>query len=193
MANENQEMRDLWQGQDTNGFRMSTEEIRRTMEELEKKLGRRTRLGMLVSWSLIAMFALWSLAAKNAIQQTGALLTVAGVAYLAYQLRQNRFRGAPAEALGTTASADYLRAELERQRDFHRGKTFWTRLLILIPGPLVFFAGFAKAHPEVIGMIRFEVITFVILTLAAIPVNLRLARGYQRQIDELDTMRGEAS
>jgi hypothetical protein len=64
-------------------------------------------------------------------------------------------------------------------------------MLFFVPGPLVFFAGFAQAHPEVIRMIRFETITFVVLAIAAIPLNLWMARRYQRQIDELTRLQEE--
>lgn len=182
---------DLWQSQETDGFRMTPEEIRKKMDALDAKLRKRNKSFYLACVSLMAMFTLWFFASKNAIQRTGAALTVAGVAYLGYQVRRNQFRAAPAEVTGTMTSVDHLRRELERQRDFHRGKTFWKRVLIFTPGPLVFFVGFAKAYPEILNMIRFEAISFVIIGLAAIPLNLWMARRYQRQIDELDTMRKE--
>jgi hypothetical protein len=40
--------------------------------------------------------------------------------------------------------------------------------------------GFAQAHPEVIRMIRFEVVSFVVFALSAIPLNLWMARRYQK-------------
>jgi hypothetical protein len=33
----------------------------------------------------------------------------------------------------------FYRAELARQRDFHRGSWFWSRLVLFAPGPLVFW------------------------------------------------------
>ena len=86
---------------------------------------------------------------------------------------------------------EHLRNELARQRNFHWGSRFWQRMLIFVPGPLVFFAGFARAHPEVIRMIRFEAISFVVLAIAAIPLNLWMARRYERQIDELTSLEEE--
>jgi hypothetical protein len=57
--------------------------------------------------------------------------------------------------------------------------------------PLVFFAGFAQAHPEIALPIRFETISCVFLIIAAIPVNRWMARRYQRQIDELSRLQEE--
>jgi hypothetical protein len=59
-------------------------------------------------------------------------------------------------------------------------------LLLLAPAGLLFLVAFARAHPEVITTIRFEIASFVVLTLAAIPLNMKMAKKYQRQIDDLD-------
>lgn len=181
----------LWQNQTTEGFRTTPDELRKRMEQMEKQLRRRSRDGYLLCGFLVVFFMLWLNVSTDPVQRIGAAMTIAGVGYLAYQLRQNRWRETPPADIGNTASADFLRTELIRQRDFHRGRTFWVRILAFFPGPMVFFAGFARAQPELIGMIRFEAITFVLLIIAAIPLNRWMARKYQRQIDGLDRMQGE--
>ncbi len=193
MANDSQpdDVVTLWQAQGTDGFRMSTEDIHRKIETMNRKVRRRTIDGYLVCAILIVFFIGWMFARMNSLQTLGAILTIIGVSYLAWQLRQNRFRGALAGDAGNSASLDHLRTELARQRDFHRGATFWWRMLVFVPGPLVFFAGFAQAHPEVVRTIRYETIAFVVLAIAAIPLNLWMARGYQRQIDELSRLQEE--
>lgn len=190
MANDRQpdDVVTLWQAQGSDGFRMSTEDIRRRIETMNRKLRRFTIDMYLVCAVLVIYFIGWMFAGMNSLQTLGAILTIIGVSYLAWQLRQNRFRGAPAGDAGNSASLDHLRTELARQRDFHRGATFWWRMLVFVPGPLVFFAGFAQAHPEVVRTIRYETIAFVVFAIAAIPLNLWKARGYQRQIDELSRL-----
>jgi hypothetical protein len=178
----------VWQTQGGDGFRMTTEVIHRRIETMDRKLRRRTIDGYLVCAALIAFFVWWMVVGMNLLQQIGAVLTIIGVSYLAWQIYQNRFRGAPAEDAGNTASLDHLRTELLRQRDFHWGSRFWWRMLLFVPGPLVFSAGFAQAHPEVINIIRFETITFVALCIAAVPLNIRMAGRYQRQIDEINRL-----
>ena len=175
----------LWQNQTTEGFRMTPEEIQMKIQELDTKLRARMRGGYLVCGFLIVAFSLWAVVESDPIMRAGAAAVILSIAYLGYQLRQNRFRQAAASAV-PTASIDHLRTELARQRDFHRGRTFWSRMLFLGPAGLLFLYGFATAHPEVIRIIRFEIATFIVLILAAIPLNLRMANKYQRQIDELD-------
>lgn len=184
---------DLWQSQRGEGFQMTPEDIRQRTERMEKKLQLRTRGGYVVCASLIVFLSWWAIVSNNLVQRLGAVLTIGALAYMARQIQQNAMKKPPASAMGDTQSIDYLRTELARQRDFHRGRTFWSRLLLFIPSGLLFFHGFAMEHPEVAQMIRYETIAFLILGIAAIPLNLWMARKYQRQIDELDRMQKEPS
>ncbi|HEX7678962.1 MAG TPA: hypothetical protein VF713_12610 [Thermoanaerobaculia bacterium] len=193
MANDSQpdDVVTLWQAQGTDGFRMSTEDIHTRIETMNRKLRRRAIGGYLVCAFLIVYFIGWMLFGMSSLQALGAIVSIIGLSYMAWQVRQNRFRGAATGDAGDTASLDHLRTELARQRDFHRGTTFWWRMLVFVPGPLVFFAGFAQAHPEVVRTIRYETIAFVVFAIAAIPLNLWMARRYQRQIDELSRLQEE--
>jgi Flp pilus assembly protein TadB len=185
----------LWQAQGSDGFRMSTEDIRRRIETMNRKMRRRTFDGYLMCAVLIVFFIGWMFVGMGSLQKVGAVLSIIGLSYLALQIHQNRFRGAATGDAGNTASLDHLRTELARQRDFHRGATFWSRMLVFAPGPLVFFAGFAQAqqaNPVVVRIIHFETISCVVFLIAAIPLNLWMARRYQRQIDELSRLQEEA-
>jgi len=176
---------DAWQQQPSEGFRLTGEEIAMKIEALDKKLRRRTQDGYLVCGFLMLAFTVWALLESDPFLRLGAAATVAAVAHLAFQVRRNRFRKEPL-LTGATPSLDHLRAELARQRDFHRGNLFWSRMLLLAPAGLLFFFGFARAHPEVLIMIRWEAASFVALVLAAIPLNRRMAAKYQREIDALE-------
>jgi hypothetical protein len=63
-----------------------------------------------------------------------------------------------------TESLRFYRDELERQRDFHQGRWFWSRLATF-------------------GWM--ELAAFIIFCACAVPLNLGLARKYQRRIDVL--------
>ena len=162
---------DLWQSQRGEGFHMTPEDIRKRTEPMEKKLQQRTRGGYLVCASLIVFLSLWAIVSNNLLQRLGAVLTVGALAYMGWQIRGAAMKKPPAGEIGETLSVDFLRAELARQRDFHRGWTFWSRLLLLIPSGLLFFIGFALEHPEVARTIRYETITFLVLGIAAIPLT----------------------
>ena len=191
MDDNGRDVLDLWQNQTSEGFRMTPEEIQLKVQELDKKLRLRTYNGYLVCGFLIVCFAIWTAYERDMLMRLGAVATIIAVGYLGYQVHQNRFRRPPASDLANS-SIDHLRTELERQRDFHRGQKFWSRMLLLAPAGLLFFIGFAQAHPEVIKIIRIEIISFVVFVIAAVPLNLWMARKYQRQIDELDRQKEQS-
>jgi hypothetical protein len=185
---ENDDVAALWRAQSSEGFRMSNEGIRNRIETMDRKMRRRTIGGYLVCATMTIFLGGWIFIDRNKLEAIGAVLTVIGFSFLAWQIRANRFRSYSSDASGTL---EHLRNELARQRDFHGGSRFWWRMLFIVPGPLVFFAGFAQAHPEVIRMIRFEVVSFVVFALSAIPLNLWMARRYQKQIDALARLQEE--
>jgi hypothetical protein len=175
----------LWQKQTSEGFRMTPEEIQMKLQALDAKVRRRTRDLYLVSAFLITAFSTWAIIEKDPLMRAGSAATIISIAFLGFQAHRNRSRAVEASPVAMT-TIEHLRSELQRQVDFHRGRRLWSRLLLLAPAGLLFFFAFARAHPEVIAMIRFEIATFIVVIIAAIPLNLRMAKKYQRQIDELD-------
>jgi hypothetical protein len=91
----------------------------------------------------------------------------------------------PLDAASTSSA---YRAELERQRDFHRGSWFWSRQLLFLPGPVLFCVGEAVAQPESARAFLAILAAFVLLWLRAVPLNLNQARQYQRRLDELQAL-----
>jgi hypothetical protein len=183
-------MRDLWQNQDREPFQMSPDEIRKRIQKLERAVRRKNVVGYVAGLVVIASF-IWNLFAFHALtERIGSSLTVLGAAYGVYQiyLKQQRAKASfiRAKEMGTTNSIEFYRTELERQRNFHSGMWFWSRMVIFTPGPLIFMAGFAIAHPVLAKIIGVEEIAILLLLVLAIPLNLRLAHKYQRQIDKLD-------
>lgn len=181
--------RDIWQADGTGAGRLSPGELRARINRLARTT-RCRNYGAFVVCAIVLAICVWLfLWIADPLARIGVLLIVVGIGTIVFQVRANEVneqaavRGA--SQMGGTASVDFLRADLERQRDFHRGRRLWTRLLLFAPGPQFFFVGFARAHPEVAGTIRVEAIAAVVLLLAAVPLNLWLARGYQRQLDEL--------
>jgi hypothetical protein len=191
----------LWQTANTENFRMSLDQIHTRIEELGRKTRRRT-VGGYISCALVVLACAWWLVQfDNAMQRTGTLMTLLGIGTLFVQLRAN---GRPIldgirrgkrdarqlAAAGERASFAFLRGELERQRNFHRGQPLLARMLALIPGPLLFFAGFAQAHPEIARPIALQAVLFLVLIVVAVIVNRWLARRYQQQLDALNRIEG---
>jgi hypothetical protein len=176
----------LWKELSTNPLQLSLEQLRTEMEKLQKGLRRRFVIGGGAALSVIAAWTLYFFLFPNRLQRIGSVLTALGAGYTIVQLKMRPARTMP--NVGETGCTEFYRAELERQRDFHRGKWFWSRLLILLPGPLVFCVGFAQAYPEIALFIWLNFAAILILAAIAVPLNLRLARKYQRRIDALDAV-----
>ena len=126
---------------------------------------------------------------SNATQKVGLGIIVGATLYMAYQLYRRRGSAFPPDP-GSPAFADSYRAELERQRDFHRGAWLWSRVVFLSLGGVMLSIGFAIRDPKYGRYWATTMVaSFVILSIAAVLLNLRLSRKYQRQIDELDALR----
>lgn len=182
-----EDLKNIWQELETNSIQLSPEKIRNETALLRKGVGRRSVAGGAIGLFLIACFSLFFFIFPNWLQRAGSVLTVAGVVFLVVQVRMRRVLAIPDS--GATDCLNFYRAELERQRDFHRGKWFWSRMLVFMPGPIVFMLGFAQAYPKLAAGIHLELAAFLILSVIAIPLNLRLARQYQCRIDALDQSR----
>jgi len=175
----------LWKEVSTNPLQLSPDQLLKESERLGKALRRRSVIGGGAAWIGIAAFTLFFFLFPNRLQRIGSILTVVGAGYMVVQLRMRPARAMP--DIGETDCMRFYRAELERQRDFHRGTWFWSRLLIFLPGPLIFCVGFAQAYPELAVYIWLEFAAFLIGASIAVPLNLRSARKYQRRIDALNS------
>ena len=182
------DLKDLWQDLGTNPSPISIDGLRTEMGKLRKGLRRRFVIGAGAVLIVVSAFAASFFLFPNFLQRIGSVMTIAGTAYLVWQLVSGRSR------MPDQCDAEcfrFYRAELERQRDFHRGWWFWSRLVFFLPGPVVFLIGFAQAYPKQAKFIWLECAALGILAIIAVPLNLRLARRYQRRIDSLNRSQGE--
>jgi len=143
----------------------------------------------------MASFSCYFFIFPNMIQRIGSLLTVLGAGYLAYQLRLNQLQEKDstiaAAEMGNAAPVAFYRAKLQRQIVFHSGLWFWSRLAILVPGPLLFIVGTEIVHPRLATFMGAEGLAFLFFVALSVPLNLRKARRYQRHISELDAIQTE--
>jgi len=174
----------LWKELSVNPLQVSPDQLRKEAEKLRKGLRRRSVIGGGAAWIGVVIWTIFFFLFPNRLQRVGSILTVLGSAYLLVQLRMRPARAMP--DVGETDCTEFYRAELERQRDFHRGKWFWSRLVVVLPGPVMFCVGFAQSHPEIALFIWLELAVILVLAAIAVPLNLRLARKYQRRIDTLN-------
>ena len=160
------------------------------LQRFEKKVRKRTILGLAGGIGLIAYFAYFVLVFSNQVARVGAALTIGALIFMMHQLYRHRLgRGSTNDS--TPDLIGRFRIELSRQRDFHRGVDLWSRLVILLPPYLLFCVGMGMEWPLAANVTYGIEICATLFAVAAVPLNLREARKYQRQIDELDVLRKE--
>jgi hypothetical protein len=182
-----------WQADTGGHLAVSPDELRSRIARVSRRTARRTVLGLVVCVLVLAswVYVWWLAPVQSGLARAGILLTCLGTGVLVFRLIVNRDidedEWRARSERGAAPSLAFHRWQLERQRDFHRGWRLWTPLLLLTLGGVLFFVGFAGEHPEVARTLYLELIAVLMLAAAALPVNARLARRYQVQLDELDT------
>jgi hypothetical protein len=180
--------RGLWQGQPIGGKAPGLEEVRRGARAFERTI-RRRNLREYVAAALVTIFFGWqAAAAAEPATRIGAILTVAGTAFIVFRLRRHGSAAAPAADLGLRPCLDFHRAELERQRDLLRSVWYWY-LLPLVPGLLVMLAGRLLAQPQSIWRVGPYALVCAAIFFAIARLNSRAARELQREIDALEEYR----
>ncbi|MGA9885697.1 MAG: hypothetical protein WBQ34_18420 [Candidatus Acidiferrales bacterium] len=130
-------------------------------------------------------FGLCFFTGVSALIRVGAGLIVASMVFMAVQILLFRKRPIRADMKVSDPAMAY-RAELARQRDFHRGAWLWSRLSSVVPGYILFCIGSAIASPPFARVMIATCALFFLAVLAAVPLNLQKARNYQKDIDRLD-------
>ena len=160
-------------------------EIPGRLEHLQDITRRRQRGGYLACFFVMGGFLYYFAIFPGMAARTGCALTVLGAGFLAAQLYLNRVRRQAAASVSTASTvAERYRAVLQHMRDFHRGAWFWSRMIVFLPGPLLFMYALHRADPDP-GSLA-VVIVFLAFGVIAIPLNLGLSRKFQREIERLN-------
>jgi len=178
------DLKALWKEMEMNPSVFSPDQLRKEADKLRAGLRRRSIIGGGAAWIVLAAFVAVFFFFPSTLGRIGSALTVLGAGYMLVQLRMRPPRALP--DVGEVGGVQFYRGELERQRDFHRGSWFWSRLLILLPGPIIFLMGFVHVFPDAAPLMWLDLAALLVLAVLAVPLNLRLARKYQRRIDLLD-------
>jgi hypothetical protein len=191
MNNKADDVQKIWQDQPLEGMTMSLKQVHERIEKLSRIVRRRNLIGGFSCITVLLGFSYFFSVLNGAnerIERIGAALTAVGAGYIMYQLVSGKMRRRSAIAENQAqASVDFYRSELQRQRDFHQGMWLWSRMLIFAPGPVIFLVGMAQTSPMGIKSALIEGAIVVALLIAAVPRNLRLAKGFQRELDALNS------
>jgi hypothetical protein len=178
------DLKKLWQELAANPVQVSPDGLRRESGKLRNVVSLRNWFVAAVCCLIIAAYGFFFFLSKTALERLGSALSIAGAANVIVQ-----FLKRPGRAMaGSRAieSSRFYRSELERQRDFHRGKGIASWLLPVLPGPILFNVAVALDRPILAPIIALQMAAFLTIAAIVVPLNLRMARKYQRRIDALD-------
>jgi hypothetical protein len=178
------DLKTLWQELATNPVQISPVELRREARRLGSGVRLRNSFVVVVCSLIITAYTFFAFRSSTAFERIGAILSVAGTINVIVQYLKRP--STTLTELGTTESIRFYRAQLERHRDFHRGKGICAWLLPVLPGPIIFNVAFAIDRPVFAPIVAFQMAIFLLAAIVVFPLNLRMARKYQRRIDALD-------
>jgi hypothetical protein len=174
----------LWQELASNPVPVSPDDLRREARKLRSRVRLRNWIIPGVCCFVIAAYGLFFFHSRTALERIGSALSIVGAAIVAVQYLKRPARTMPDS--GAIECIRFYRAELERQRDLHRGKGVLSWLLPFLPGPILFNVGFALDVPMFAPLVGLQMVAFLMIAAIVVPLNLRLARKYQLRLDALD-------
>ncbi|MDM4767107.1 hypothetical protein [Pelomonas sp. SE-A7] len=183
------ELHKLWKSQPAEPMQARpTEELARQAAAFNQRIAKRNRSERLSAVIVIPVFLLYAWIYPTWPTKLGALLIVAGVLVVLWQLKRRAEAGDLSVALGQDLLA-FHRGELLRQRDALRSVWLWY-IGPLVPGLALFIWGRQQelATPAAAAWHPWIHAVIVVLMLAIVLLNLWAARKLQRQIDELDRL-----
>ena len=183
------DLKRLWKELASNPVRISPDDLRREARKLWAGVRLRNWFVVGVCCIIIAAYGVFFFASKTALERIGSVLSIAGAANVIVQ-----FLKRPARTMPDFAAIEcirFYRAELQRQRDFHRGRGVGSWLLPLLPGPIIFNVAFALDRPMFAPLVKLQMACFLMAAAIVVPLNLRLARKYQRRLDALDAAQNQ--
>ncbi|HEY5056594.1 MAG TPA: hypothetical protein VII58_10570 [Acidobacteriaceae bacterium] len=192
----NEGVRELWQGQKTEGVQMSMEQIQKEAGRFQRRIQWRNRREYVISIAMTLFFWWLFLLGHDVLVRVGCGLVIGGNAYMVWHLLSKGSLGVVSENAGFASWIEFRRRELIRQRDLLNGIWHWN-LGPLVPGLLVLIAAFARfaatarssiKHPGV--LVAVDLLVFIVAFAAIGRLNARCARKLQRQIEELDRQSG---
>jgi hypothetical protein len=184
-------MKELWQSQQTEGARMSVEQIRMSAGKFQRTVGWRNVREYVAAFAVSVFFAYQFVRTDDTLARIGFGLAIAGMAYMAWHLHAMGSSGRLPRDARMSSFIDFQRRELMRQRDLLRGVWRWY-LGPLIPGLVVLMVGFGRAnahrlkHPELI-IVAYSILVAA-LFIGIAKLNERAARRLQQQIERLDEL-----
>lgn len=190
-SSEDRRIQELWQGQQTEGFRMSVEQVRMSAGKFQRKIGWRNVREYAAALFVVIFFGFQFIRAGDLLARIGLGTVIASMFYIVWVLHSKGSARALPKDAGLASCVQFQRRELERQRDLVGSVWRWY-LGPMIPGLAILIVAFGRANPSHLKhpsiLIALEAIVFGATFLGIAKLNSRAARRLQKRIDELENL-----
>jgi len=181
------DIRRVWQDQPVENKPMPIEEIRRKAQQFEKQIAQRNRGEYLGAAVGIAAFTGYLFVFPSPVARTGSAMVIAGLLLILAQIRRRAVPATLPAELASTASLEFHRGELARQRGLLNSAWLWY-CMPLLPGLVVFTAGIL---PHRTGLILASAGLYLVFFGWIGWLNRRAAGRLDGRIVELESWRTE--
>src|ERR1019366_7384035 len=181
------DIRNVWQNQPVENAPMPLEEIQRRARRFENRIDHRNLREYIGGAIGIAAYTFYIFKFHSLVVRAGSVLVIAGVLYILFHLYKRASPGQLPTDLAFTASLEFHRRELVRQRDLLRSVWRWY-IAPIVPGLIVFSAGILPHR--VAGMVG-SVLVFLAFFGFVVWLNQRAAVRLDRQIAEIESLESQ--
>lgn len=191
MANESlpDDLRNLWRNQPLENIATALEDLRARASRFERRISRRNRREYVGGLIGVAAYAYYIWLFPNPLMRIGSAMIIAGVLFVLWRIHRHGRADALPQDLGLSASLEFHRRQLVRQRDLLRTVVWWY-LSPLMPGLLLFITGMFGARGFRLRQLPFG--GFIVGVFVFIWwINKRAAERLDRQIAELDRLENQ--
>lgn len=184
-------LRDLWAGQETGGFAMPLEEVRRKARGFQKTIRRRNMMEYAASIFVLIVFGGVAAVVPDWGVRAGAGLIMLGTLYVVWKLHTMARAAGAAEMDAALSLTDFHKGELLRQRAALATVWRWY-LMPFVPGMIVFLSAvsFAPDNPAPLAA-KLTVLVFGLGIVSAVFagiawLNERAVKALDAEIEALE-------
>jgi hypothetical protein len=182
------DIRNVWQNQPVENKPMPLEEIRRKAWQFEKRVRRRNLREYIAGGAGIVIFTVYLFIFKSPTVRAGSALIIAAMLCVLYQIYKRATPGTLPVDLALTASLEFHRRELVRQRDLLRSVWLWY-VAPFVPGIVVFGTGVSPRHGA--GSL-WNAVPWLCVFGGVMWANHRAAARLDRRIAEIDNLESQS-
>lgn len=184
----------VWQAQSTDAPRMSLAYVRQVSSDFERRRSLRAGLSSVALVVVCALYAslAWRNYSAKPLLLSASICMILGMVYVLYRLYRHVTAEASPTDAGVLDTLRFQRRQLARQRDWRRGSSRWTILVLSPSYALILASLYFENDPIPWGSLGKALLIFIAGAVLSLVNGERKARQSQREIDALNSLEGNS-